>query len=375
MAYIERRPGGWRAQVRRKGSPSISRTFDLRADAEAWAQEIERELRRGNNSIVQAFGRQITFEEVAKHYATHALPSLKSEKTARSFLQQSQQKFGKTLVTAIRPTEVSKWRDEMAKAGASARSIVYALSMLSAALNYAARELSIPLPAGNPVQLVRKPALPNGRDRRLREGELDALLSAARVSTVRGLEQIIILAIETSMRLGELLSLTWEHVDLNSRTAHLPVTKNGSSRTVALSKQAVTALSELKASKATKLAKPAKPSKLAKTTKQTKSRMPGKSSDHVFHWTASNTFEKTWRHCKSRAQAAHLARCTARQIKPDPRFLADLRFHDLRHEAASRLFEKGLGIMEVASMTGHQSLSMLKRYTHVDASRLAQKLG
>jgi site-specific recombinase XerD len=58
----------------------------------------------------------------------------------------------------------------------------------------------------------------------------------------------------------------------------------------------------------------------------------------------------------------------------DP-FLKDLRFHDLRHEATSRLFEKGLGIMEVASMTGHKSLSMLKRYTHIEAEKLARKLG
>lgn len=363
MASIERRPGGWRAQVRRKGSPSISRTFDLRVDAEAWAREIERELRRGNNAIVQMFDRKITFEEVAKHYATHALHSLKSEKTARSFLQKSRQRFGDTLVTAIRPTDVSKWRDEMAETGASARSIIYALSMLSAALNYAARDLSIPLPAGNPVQLVRKPALPKGRNRRLREGELGALISAARASTAIGLEQIIVLAIETSMRLGELLGLTWEHVDLGSRTAHLPVTKNGSSRTVALSKAAVSALEQLMSSETTQIAKPAKSGKTRK------------SSEHVFHWTASNTFEKTWRNCKSRAQAAYLAECTEGQVKPDPRFLADLRFHDLRHEATSRLFERGLGIMEVASMTGHKSLSMLKRYTHVDASRLAQKLG
>ncbi|VDY05844.1 protein of unknown function [Thiomonas sp. Bio17B3] len=45
------------------------------------------------------------------------------------------------------------------------------------------------------------------------------------------------------------------------------------------------------------------------------------------------------------------------------------------HEATSRLFEKGLGVMEVASMTGHKSLSMLKRYTHIEAEKLAKKLG
>jgi integrase len=62
------------------------------------------------------------------------------------------------------------------------------------------------------------------------------------------------------------------------------------------------------------------------------------------------------------------------QLQSDP-FLDNLHFHDLRHEVTSRLFEKGLGIMEVASMTGHKSLSMLKRYTHIEAEKLAKKLG
>ena len=79
--------------------------------------------------------------------------------------------------------------------------------------------------------------------------------------------------------------------------------------------------------------------------------------------------------CKARALEAYREDCAASGTKPDPAFLSDLRFHDLRHEATSRLFEKGLGIMEVASMTGHKSLAMLKRYTHVEAEKLAAKLG
>jgi len=60
---------------------------------------------------------------------------------------------------------------------------------------------------------------------------------------------------------------------------------------------------------------------------------------------------------------------------PSPQHLVDLRFHDLRHEAASRLFERGLNSMEVASVTGHRTLQILKRYTHLKAGELAQKLG
>lgn len=88
---------------------------------------------------------------------------------------------------------------------------------------------------------------------------------------------------------------------------------------------------------------------------------------------ASDSFENAWRRCKARA-----LRLYAEAVPPearDPHFLHDLRFHDTRHEATSRLFEKGLGIMEVASMTGHKSMTMLRRYTHIDAEILAAKLG
>lgn len=94
----------------------------------------------------------------------------------------------------------------------------------------------------------------------------------------------------------------------------------------------------------------------------------------MFEWTRSG-FEGVYGRWRERALRLYLADCTAPYTKPDPAFLADLRFHDLRHEATSRLFEKGLGIMEVANMTGHKSLAMLKRYTHIEAENLAAKLG
>ena len=55
--------------------------------------------------------------------------------------------------------------------------------------------------------------------------------------------------------------------------------------------------------------------------------------------------------------------------------LDDFHFHDLRHEATTRMFERGLNVMEVASVTGHKDLRMLRRYTHLDAENLAKKLG
>lgn len=54
--------------------------------------------------------------------------------------------------------------------------------------------------------------------------------------------------------------------------------------------------------------------------------------------------------------------------------IRDLRFHNLRHEATTRLFEKGFNIMEVSSITGHKDLKMLKRYTHLKAEDLVHRL-
>jgi hypothetical protein len=139
---------------------------------------------------------------------------------------------------------------------------------------------------------------------------------------------IIVLAIETAMRQGEILSLEWENIDLRTRVAHLPITKNGSKRDVPLSLRAVDALTRLGIG----------------------------SRGRVFRYT-SDGFKSAWRTLIKRLQ------------------IENLHFHDLRHEAVSRLFELGtLDLMEVATISGHKSMQMLRRYTHLKASNLVEKL-
>ena len=348
MAFFEQRKNGWRAQVRRRGMPSLSRTFDLKTDAENWAREVERELQRGNAAVLRDDAGKITINQVADLYAKHVLP-LKKDHSAASNLRAVRDRFGASFLSAVRSVDVAAWRNELVEAGYAAQSVIHRLAAISNLFTYAEQEMSITLPAGNPVRAIRKPVKPKGRDRRLRPGELDALLrgAAAARSQVVGLPQIITLAIETSMRLGELLGLEWSRIDLVRRTAHLVDTKNGENRTVALSSTAVNALRG----------------------------MPRRIDGRVFGWQNKDSFEKAWTRCKARALEVYQTDCAATSTKPAPAFLADLRFHDLRHEATSRLFEKGLVVMEVASMTGHKSLAMLKRYTHVEAEKLAKKLG
>lgn len=198
--------------------------------------------------------------------------------------------------------------------------------MISRLFNVARREWGLES-LRNPIELVRKPRLPPGRDRRLQEGEEPKLLEALQAQRNPWVAPLVRLALETAMRQGELLTLRWERVDLARRTAYLPETKNGTPRTVPLSP---TAPRVLKA-------------------------MPRDVSGRVFPLTQS-AVAQAWERAIQRAD------------------IEVLRFHDLRHEATSRLFEKGLNLMEVAAITGHKTLQMLKRYTHLRAEDLAARL-
>jgi integrase len=133
------------------------------------------------------------------------------------------------------------------------------------------------------------------------------------------------------MRRGEMLDLQWQHVDLVCCVAHLPLTKNGDSRDIPLSRRAVTTLKALMADK-------------------------GRDGQRVFPVTG-NSIRLAFEHLRVRAQ------------------MNDFHFHDLRHEAVSLLFEKGLNIAEVSTISGHKELRMLRRYTHLRAEDLVSRLG
>jgi integrase len=180
----------------------------------------------------------------------------------------------------------------------------------------------------NPVTKVRKPKIPPGRQRRLERYEEKRILRFCALTNNDLVAAIISFGLETAMRRGEILGLLWEHVDFSARTAHLPDTKNGSKRDVPLSLAAVRILNS-QGPKATGLA---------------------------FNCNV-NRFKSAWRLTMQKTR------------------IVDLRFHDLRHEAISRLFELGtLDMMEISAISGHKSLQMLKRYTHLRARMLVSKL-
>ena len=191
----------------------------------------------------------------------------------------------------------------------------------------ALKEWDIPI-GSNPVRFIAKPKENKPRDRRLEEDEEQRLLNSCRQSRNIYLLALVIVAIETGMRRGELLSLQRKDVSFIKRTAYLPMTKNGSPRTVPLSTRAISVLDTL----------------------------PINFSGYVFP-VSITALRGLWiRTCKRAG-------------------INNLHFHDLRHEATSRFFELGLNVMEVAAITGHKDLRMLQRYTHLKAEDLAKKLG
>jgi integrase len=152
------------------------------------------------------------------------------------------------------------------------------------------------------------------RERRLKEGEFDLLKAAAAKSRSWYVWPVVVLAIETAMRRGEILGLRWEHIDLDQRTAFLPMTKNGRSRQVPLSEAAI--------------------DQLTTAPRDTGRPFP----------VTEVAMRQAWDRLRVRAG------------------IDDLTFHDLRHEAISRMFDDGMKIHEVMAISGHRTASQLFRY-------------
>lgn len=256
----------------------------------------------------------------------YAQEKYRIEQISRSFL-------GDKLVREVTSVDIATYRDQRlddinprTKRKLATSTVRLEMSLLSNFFDIARIEWG--LCESNPVSNVRKPKCPPGRDRRLTPREERLILRYCHGHINPDLYSIVVVAIETAMRQGEILNLHWEHINLKTRIAHLPETKNGTKRDVPLSVKARDALI----------------------------RLGVKTKGRVFGYTAEG-LKSTWRFMLKKLA------------------IENLHFHDLRHEAISRLFELGsLDMMEVAAISGHKSLAMLKRYTHLRAQRLVRKL-
>lgn len=339
----------FQVRIRRKGFPHLSRHFATRDEAERWMLEAEAELLSRIAATKRAPSppqmppepptkareetpeQRLVVADLLKRYATEETPKKKGASVEAIRLRA----LMKSPLALIRVGELAQrdlreWRDKRLKK-VTASTVNRDLNLLNAVFKLAAQEWDIAIPK-SVFNGIRRPKNPPPRDRRLSAKEERALFAA--ITETRGgyLRQIVELALETGMRQSELVALTWERVLLPNRTIRLMTgrTKNGHGRAVPLSRRAVETLESI--------------------TPQSMRRrrvFPGLTGEAV--------------------KRSFIRSCKRAGIK-------NLHFHDLRHEATSRFFEKGLNVAEVTSITGHKDTRMLMRYTHLDASKLAAKL-
>ena len=335
MATFRKRPGPrgstvWQAQIIRRGYDRQYKTFDTKAEAEAWARQIEGEMDRGVDRAVfvsRVEAETTTLHEALDRYEREVTPGKKGRADERYKLDVWRRSaLAARPLASIQGKDLAAWRDTELERGSAPGTIRRRLALLAHVFVIARREWgmsSLTNPAGN----VRLPPPGQPRDRRLVADELPRLLAAAQVYGGE-IGPLITWAIETAMRRGEIAAMRWDHLDRRARVLLIPETKTGTPRRVPLSTAALGILDGL--------------------PRRLDGRVWGMRPDSI-----SQAFERV---------------CKAAGIE-------GLTFHDLRHEATSRLFEKGLDPMEVAAITGHKTLQMLKRYTHLRAEDLVGRLG
>lgn len=384
MASITKlKSGNWQAKVRRKGQPLISKSFQTKAAAEAWSRSVEREMDT-NTFISPDESQKITFHEIAKRYELEVLPSKRGKVQDGYVLKRMVEEFGEYTLVNITAAKLSEYRDARLKV-VSPQTVTHELGMVSRIFKAALMDWNITIPRGNPVAQVRKPSIRNDRERRLEGNEEQLLIDALNDCETIWPLTAVIFAIETAARQGEIFALKWEDINLEKRTARIrglngEITKNGDPyRDIPLSKRATELLSNL----------------------------PKASKGSVFP-ISQNALQLSWERAVQRARKKHVhglliiklgahgfdqkaqvkeinalvykkrkpSDITVKLIKDielEDKVLVDLHFHDLRHEATTRLAEK-LPMHQLMKVTGHKSTRMLARYYHPRAEEMVTLL-
>ncbi|BEU67037.1 site-specific integrase [Ralstonia pseudosolanacearum] len=338
----------FQAKIRRTGVPIVSRMFPSREKAEAWLQATEPELQarsrqaarqQAHTKLIAKFKEQprIVADLLHRHLQEETI--LKKGAAAETHHIRSILRYplARVHLNNLTRSDIKEWRDQRLQDVAPS-TVNRELNIINATLKLAVHEWDVAV-CESVLSSVRRPSNPPGRVRRLSREEEVGLRKAGEETRNPYVLPILDLALGTAMRRGEILGLEWERISFTHRSIHLVETKNGTSRGVPLSLRVMEMLLALKRVAAYELG------------------YGGElNSGPVFPGLTANAFKLAFNRMVQRAG------------------LENFRFHDLRHEATSRLFEKGLSVMEVAAITGHKDIRMLQRYTHLQIKELAAKL-
>ena len=346
MATIEKREteGGktsYRVKVRMKGYPAQTATFERKTDAKEWAQDTESAIREGRHFKTTEAKRH-TLDELIDRYTRDVLSKKKPEAIATQtpHLAWWKEKLGAYALADITPALLAEFRDKLAGEPLPPKTpnsepryrgpatVVRYMAALSHAFTIAMKEWA--WLEDTPMRKVAKPSLPRGRVRFLSDDERARLLDACKESTSPYLYPVVVLALSTGMRQGEVMGLTWDDIDLNRGRAILHETKNGDRRAVHLSGHALEQVKEL--AKVRRL-----DTKMLFPERARAGQKPQKPID----------LRAPWEKALEKAD------------------IENFHFHDLRHSAASYLAMSGATLAEIAEVLGHKTLATVKRYSHL----------
>jgi integrase len=336
MATFEKRVGKsgqstWRVRVRKLSGPALTKSFARKIDAQEWARSIEHKLDVGEH-VPSSEARKRTLADAIDRYLTVTLPRAKHRKNASEqtrLLNWWRAELGTRPLVNITPAVVAEIRDSLTRTRSrgkplSGATINRRITALSAVLSIAVKEYG--WLAKNPVANVTRLEDSKGRERFLSEPERRTLLEECDASDCAPLASLVRLALATGARKGELMGLQWTGVDLDRRTVRFLDTKNGESRMVPLAATAIKVLKDWR-----------------------RNRVP---AGAVFPYPLT-LIDVAWREARDKAK------------------LHDVRFHDLRHSAASYLAMSGASLMDIAAILGHKTLAMVKRYSHLSEQHTA----
>ena len=333
MANIQERRAqdgttSYRVQVRLKGHPAESATFQRKTDARLWAQQTEAAIREGRY-FRTAQARRHTMADAIDRYKAEVLPRKpKSVAIQTRQLDWWKERIGHLPLVDVTPAVIAGQRAvlvegngeaDTAKSPATANRYMAVLSHL---FTVCVREWG--WMDDTPIRKIGRLKEPRGRVRYLSDEERKNLLAACKASTNPHLYHVVVVALSTGCRKGEIMTLRWQDVDLRRGQITLLDTKNGEARSVPLVGHALECM---------------------------RARNNARQMDmvHVFP--------------QRKGDAAYIDRAF-RQAR-DAAGIKDFRFHDLRHSAASYLAMNGATLAEIAEVLGHKTLAMVKRYSHL----------
>ena len=320
MATIRKRNGRWHVQIRTAGARPVSKTFGYQKDAESWAKIAERQIEMEGCGHSKRQLLSSSFADLVSVYEEEEARHKKSYHVERYYLRRLlREPFSQLTLAQLGPADIQQWVNQQRRTHKPS-SIARQIGLISRVFNVAIKRWGYPI--DSPTLFVTKPKVRPPHISRIQPELFDILQKP----TSR-FEWLVVLALETGMRRGEIISLKWENYFSEKRLIQVLHTKNGSDRLVPLSKRAAEALKH-----------------------------GDRKSEAIFPMTG-NAVKLAWRRLKQKHN------------------IAGVRFHDLRHEAISSLFERGLSLPEVALISGHKDPRMLMRYTHLRAEELAKKLG